>query len=82
MLVQTNRHGLPMPPTPTALLVIAIVASIWAVVMFAAGFVVAATVVAGLAIVCAALSLAQRNRPRTPRPGSVPWGRPGAGGAP
>ena len=67
MLVQTNRHGLPMPPTPTALLLVAIVSSVWAVVIFASGYPVAAAVVVGVAVVCAALSLAKRSRARKPQ---------------
>lgn len=59
MLIQTNRHGLPMPPIPTALLVVALIACIWAAVIFAAGYIVAAV---GVAVCCAALGLAKRRR--------------------
>lgn len=62
MLIQTNRHGLPMPPTRTALLVVAIVVCIWAAVIFAAGYVVAAAGVVGVGICCGALGLAKRKR--------------------
>ena len=67
MLVQTNRHGLPMPRTPTAFLAAALVALVWAGLMFAAGFRLAAAVVAGVAVACASISLAKRKAARAPR---------------
>ena len=66
MLVQTNRHGLPIPPAATAFLVVAIVAFVWAVGMFAAGFVVAAAVIAAVALACAVVSRAKRKPALTP----------------
>lgn len=64
MVMQSNPHGLPMPPTPTALLVAAVVACVWAAGLLATGFVAAAAVVAVLAVFCAVLGLIKRNQTR------------------
>lgn len=60
--MQSNPHGLPMPPTPTAFLIVAVVACLWAVGLFAAGFVIAAAVVGAVAVVCALLGVAKRKQ--------------------
>lgn len=51
-----------MPPTPVALLVVALVACVWAAVIFASGYIVAAAGLVGFAICCAALGLVKRKR--------------------
>jgi hypothetical protein len=61
-MMQTNPHGLPMPPTWTALLVAAVVGSVCAVALLAMGFVAAAVLLGGIAILCAVLGLARRPR--------------------
>lgn len=60
--MQSNPHGLPMPPTPIALLVIAVVACLWAVRLFATRFLIAADVVGAVAVVCALLGVAKRRQ--------------------
>ena len=64
MVLQSNPHGLPMPPTPTALLVVAVVALGWAAGIFAMGYVAAAVGVGAVAALCAVLGIVKRNRAR------------------
>lgn len=65
-MIQTNPHGLPMPPRSTALLVAAVVACAWAAGLFAMDFVAAAVVVGGVAVVCAVLGFTKRNQTHPP----------------
>ena len=60
--MQSNPHGLPMPPTPTALLVVAVVACLWAVGLAATGFLIPAAVVGAFALLSAVLSIAKRRQ--------------------
>ena len=60
--MQSNPHGVPMPPTPTALLVVAAVACVWAVGLAVTGLLVAAGVVGAVALVCAVLGVAKRRQ--------------------
>lgn len=62
MVIQSNPHGLPMPPRPTGLLVLAVVAGLWAVGLGATGFLIAAVVVGAIAVVCAALGVVKRKQ--------------------
>ena len=62
MVMQSNAHGLRMPPRSTALLVAAVVACLWAVGLIAMDFVVAAIVVGAISVVCAVLGLVTRRR--------------------
>jgi hypothetical protein len=62
-MMQTNPHGLPMPPASTAFLVAAVVAGVWAVALVAMGFVTAAVVAGAVAVVCAAAGFAKRKQP-------------------
>ena len=62
MVLQSNPHGLRMPPRSTALLVAAVVACVWAVGLIAMDFVVAAVVVGAISVVCAVLGVGARRR--------------------
>ena len=60
--MQSNPHGLPMPPTPTAFIVLAVVAALWAVGLAATGFLIAAVAVGAVALICAAVGVVKRGQ--------------------
>lgn len=66
MIIQSNPHGLPMPPKSTALLVVAVVALLWALGLFAMDLLAAAVVVGGVALVCTLSGFVMRSRARRP----------------